>query len=107
MKNIGGSELSGQAKGNLMVDAYDVEAVANARINRVEKKNTDKWFYGMCGGMIVGVILLLAVNLWVGVAVCIVALVAFLYYNSKLNQKKVSYKSQLFKEWQQTNTKVS
>jgi multidrug transporter EmrE-like cation transporter len=78
----------------------DVEAVAKARVNRTEGKTTNTYLWLMIAGIGVGFILLYFVHsVWLGYGVVAVALIGFLYYNSKLTKKQNAMKYQMLKQW--------
>lgn len=83
----------------------DVEAAAEARVNRAEKSNTNKWAIITLVVVIIGFLLVMKVNMLAGSGVCALGIIIFLFYNSSLNKKKALAKYQLSKEWYESNKK--
>ncbi len=87
----------------MQLSRFDIEDLAKARVNRNEKKNTDKWFWGMMVFVVAGFALGYAVNIWVGALVCIASVVAFLWYNSQLSKKQNVMRATMLKQWTEEN----
>lgn len=83
----------------------DIESVAKGRVSRQESKALNRIVWVMFIGVIAGVILAWQVNMWAGYGVIILAVVYFLWQNSKINTKQTNYKYQLFKEWKEEQVK--
>lgn len=83
----------------MQLDQLDIEAIANSRMARREQKKSSRIMQLVLLGMAIGCVLMFFVNNYVGVAVIVVTLICFMYYNSTLNKKKESMRVWLVNQW--------
>jgi 4-hydroxybenzoate polyprenyltransferase len=77
----------------------DIESVAKGRVSRAEGKSLNKIVWIMFVGIVAGLILAWQVNMWAGYVVIILAVLFFVWQNSKITKKQNNYKFKLVNEW--------
>jgi len=77
----------------------DIKSVAKGRVSRAEGKRLNKFVWIMFVGVVAGLILAWQVNMWAGYAVIILAVLFFVWQNSKITKKQNNYKFKLVNDW--------
>ena len=84
----------------------DIKAVAESRVKREQSKNTNKWFWGMVIGMLLGGLVYAKFNVMIGGGIIALSVVSFWWYTSTLAKKQNSRKAKMINEWRQERSKV-
>jgi hypothetical protein len=83
----------------MKLDAKDISAIANSRVNRLEGNKQMYWIVGVCVAMLAGVYMVQREINW-GYALALVAFVAFMFNMNQVSKKQKRMKDILMKEWQ-------
>ena len=76
----------------------DLTHIAGGRAAKSEGKKRNYYLMGAAGGLMAGALVAKA-NLWAGVAVCVIALGVFLWYQNEFNKKKSIIEAALKEEY--------
>lgn len=83
----------------------DIESVAKGRVSREEGKRLNRVVWAMFIGVFAGFLLAWRINIWLGFAVIVAAVIYLAWENSKINAKLNKKKYQLVCEWKEEQVK--